>query len=64
MACHCYEASMCYCDGYEEDLEICHSALQEAIKIIHGLADQQAMPDDWYVEPLERISAVCERIDP
>lgn len=27
----------------------------EAKKLIDGLVDQQAMPDDWYVEPLGRL---------
>lgn len=26
-----------------------------AAQIIEGLVDQQAMPDDWYKEPLARI---------
>ena len=33
------------------------AALAEATRIIEGLADQQAMPDDWYVEPLKRLRA-------
>jgi hypothetical protein len=34
-----------------EELE---AALTEACTCMEGLADQQAMDDDWYVEPLAR----------
>lgn len=30
-------------------------ALTESVSVIEGLADQQAMPDDFYRGPLERI---------
>ena len=49
--------------GYEEgkaDAEQAHAtALAEAVSVIEGLADQQAMYDGWYVEPLERLRAAA-----
>lgn len=33
--------------------------LREAVAVIEGLADQQAMADDWYVEPLERFRSAA-----
>lgn len=30
-------------------------ALAEAVRVIEGLAEQQAMPDDWYEVPLARL---------
>lgn len=33
---------------------------REAASVIEGLADQQAMSDDWYEEPLARIKAAGE----
>jgi nucleoid-associated protein YgaU len=35
------------------------AALAEAVSVIEGLADQQAMYDGWYVEPLERLRAAA-----
>lgn len=34
--------------------------LGAAIKIIEGLADQQAMEDDWYVAPLARLREIAD----
>jgi hypothetical protein len=43
----------------EYQADLAHAAtkrlLREAISIIEGLSDQQAMPDDFYVEPLKRF---------
>lgn len=36
------------------------AALIEAIRLIEGLADQQAMPDDWYQAPLARLKHLIE----
>jgi hypothetical protein len=32
--------------------------LEKAIELIEGLADQQAMPDDFYVAPLAELRSV------
>jgi hypothetical protein len=37
--------------------------LDEAIATINGLADQQAMPDTFYEEPLARLTAARARLD-
>lgn len=42
---------------YDRDLGILREALREAVGIIESLADQQAMPDDFYVEPLAYFKA-------
>lgn len=34
-----------------------YALLAEAVQVIRGLADQQAMPDDWFEEPLARFEA-------
>lgn len=33
-------------------------ALHEAIELIEGLAQQQAMQDDWYVPKLEELKEI------
>jgi hypothetical protein len=38
--------------------------LNEAIEVIEGLADQQAMADDWYEEPLGRLKEELEKMRP
>ena len=46
----------------KRDSGIYAAALREAVAIIDGLADQQAMQDDWYVTQLTylRALAACE----
>ncbi len=34
-------------------------ALREALALVRGLADQQAMPDDWHEAPLARLEALA-----
>lgn len=47
----------------EQSAAALREALTEAVSVIEGLADQQAMPDDFYQEPLERIKrAALERM--
>lgn len=31
------------------------TALQQSLEIIDDLADQQAMPDDWYVKEVKKL---------
>ena len=38
--------------------------LDEAVRVIEGLADQQAMADDWYEEPLGRLKIELEKMRP
>lgn len=59
----CYDCTeWCYpaapCRGCE--VRALRDALAEAVKVIDSLADQQAMPDDFYVEPLERFRAMVD----
>lgn len=35
------------------------NGLREAIDLVEGLADQQAMPDDWFKGPLARLRALA-----
>lgn len=42
-------------------LEECRAALVDAVEIIGGLADQQAISDDWYKLRLERLRALSEQ---
>lgn len=39
-----------------------HNLLKEAISVIEGLAEQQAMSDDWYEEPLARFKTALKEI--
>jgi hypothetical protein len=41
------------------DYNILLAALQEAARVIEGLADQQAMPDDFYESPLAYFKALA-----
>jgi hypothetical protein len=36
------------------------AALQKAVEVIDGLADQYCMTDDWFVPDLERIRATLQ----
>ena len=45
------------CDCNEEELKKLLSLARDTIR---GLADQQAMYDDWYVEPLLLISEALQ----
>lgn len=45
----------------KRDYDILLDALREAVEIIQSLADQQAMPDDFYVEPLTYLKALTEK---
>lgn len=40
------------------------AALTDALAVIDGLADQQAMDDLWYVTPRDRIAAVLDATAP
>ena len=44
---------------YDRDMGIMRDALREAIGVIEGLADQQAMQDDWYLDPVAYFKAVA-----
>lgn len=37
--------------------------LNEALRIIDGLADQQAYTDDWYLKPTERLRKILRELD-
>lgn len=41
--------------NHVERMSDMRAALRDAVDTIKGLADQQAMPDDWYVPILERL---------
>lgn len=43
----------------KRDSSIYAYALREAITIIDGLVDQQAMPDDWYVTQLTYLRVLA-----
>lgn len=43
------------CEELYEQREKFRRALYEAIGVIEGLAEQQAMPDPWYEERLARF---------
>jgi hypothetical protein len=45
---------------FADEIEDLRADLQEAVATIEGLADQQAMADDWYREPLARLKAVAK----
>lgn len=38
-------------------------SLREALSVIEGLADQQAMSDEWWVESYSRIKSALEEAD-
>jgi hypothetical protein len=42
-------------DGLVVERDRYRDALAEAVRVIEGLAEQQAMPDDWYEVPLARL---------
>ena len=42
-------------DAALEEIERLKGLLREAADVIDGLSGQQAMPDDWFEEPLVRI---------
>lgn len=45
-------------DQLEQDVRDLRAALKEAVSLIGGLVDQQAMPDDSYKEGFERIKRI------
>jgi hypothetical protein len=48
-------------DRLRAELAVARKTLALAVNTIEGLADQQAMPDDWYVADLERIKKEAAR---
>jgi hypothetical protein len=46
------------------DFNILLDALKIAVRVIEGLEDQQAMPDDWYFSDLVYLRALVEYTKP
>jgi len=44
-----------YITKLEGDVNELKEGIRKAIRCIEGLAEQQAMPDDWYQKPLQEL---------